>query len=208
MSYTPPKYPSEIPTYVDIWPYVDDKDWMNQNCWDALVKELRACLIELGTLPKGAYADVKTRLNALEAGLIPSGLIAIWHGLLSNIPSGWVICDGNNGTPNLLDKFVKGVPTAATNPGGTGGAASVILTNDQIPNHQHSISNDGEHHHHLKKGEDLESGPNTYGVNGTTDVDTSSAGIHAHGGNTGAIGGGQSHENRPPYYEVAFIMKT
>lgn len=55
---------------------------------------------------------------------VPSGLIAMWHGLIANIPSGWVICDGNNGTPNLLARFVEGVATAATNPGATGGATA------------------------------------------------------------------------------------
>lgn len=53
---------------------------------------------------------------------VPSGLIALWHGTIATIPTGWVICDGNNSTPNLLNKFVRGVVTAATNPGTTGGA--------------------------------------------------------------------------------------
>jgi hypothetical protein len=56
--------------------------------------------------------------------LVPSGLIVMWHGLLANIPSGWVLCDGNNSTPNLLDKFIVSVPNGATNPGTTGGSLS------------------------------------------------------------------------------------
>ena len=56
--------------------------------------------------------------------VVPSGTIAMWHGTIANIPAGWIICDGNNGTPNLLAKFVEGVATAATNPGATGGATS------------------------------------------------------------------------------------
>lgn len=69
----------------------------------------------------GAGAD-PIEVDAPGAG--PSGLIAMWHGLIANIPSGWVICDGNNSTPNLLAKFIEGVATAATNPGATGGATS------------------------------------------------------------------------------------
>lgn len=296
MTYTPPKYPGEVPSYAEVWPHVDDYDWMNVAAWDALVKELRAALIELGVLPKGSYADVAARLAAciaiatpadgdiiirsggawirlpkgddaqvltLVTGLpawaaggggagIPAGLIAIWHGTIANIPSGWVLCDGNNSTPNLLDKFVKSVPTA-TNPGATGGAASVTLDATQIPSHQHSISeqaahqhvipnqadhshsisSDGAHTHTIDKSWDLEEGnePIT-GVSHTGTMNTSSAGAHthggatgnagshahggnvdaanahSHGGNTGLIGGGLAHENRPPYYEVAFIMKT
>lgn len=54
----------------------------------------------------------------------PSGGIIIWAGTIANIPSGWVICDGNNSTPNLLARFVEGVATAATNPGATGGSTA------------------------------------------------------------------------------------
>lgn len=61
-------------------------------------------------------------------GGLPSGLIAMWSGLLSAIPSGWALCDGTNGTPNLLNSFVKGVATNATNPGATGGAATASYT--------------------------------------------------------------------------------
>ncbi len=53
---------------------------------------------------------------------IPPGLIAMWHGLIANIPAGWALCDGTGGTPNLIAKFVEGVATAATNPGATGGS--------------------------------------------------------------------------------------
>lgn len=58
-----------------------------------------------------------------SGGSIPSGLIAMWHGLIANIPSGWVLCNGANGTPDLRDKFVKGA-AAAVEAGGTGGAAT------------------------------------------------------------------------------------
>lgn len=59
-----------------------------------------------------------------KAVYLPSGLIVMWHGTIASIPTGWVICDGNNSTPDLLGRFVEGVATAATNPGSTGGATS------------------------------------------------------------------------------------
>jgi microcystin-dependent protein len=120
---------------------------------------------------------------------IPSGLIAMWHGLIANIPSGWVICDGNNGTPNLLAKFVEGVATAATNPGATGGAASVTLTLGQIPAHTHTYSRTNKDHASVGSG-DLQYGSTLSSVD------------------SGSSGGGSAHENRPPFYDVAFIMKT
>jgi len=188
-------------------------------------------------LPKGSDGQVLTLASGVPTwaagggGSIPSGLIAMWHGAIASIPSGWVICDGNNGTPNLLDKFVKSVPTAATAPGSTGGAASVTLTETQIPAHTHdineqaahthTISNSGTHTHAIPLGADLEQGDVACGSVNEYGSDTSGAGgdhnhggatgsgnAHSHGGATGSKGGGGSHENRPPYYEVAFIMKT
>ncbi|GAI29478.1 unnamed protein product, partial [marine sediment metagenome] len=66
--------------------------------------------------------------------VIPSGLIVLWHGLIASIPSGWVLCDGNSSTPNLLTRFIEGVATAATNPGATGGA-----TSKSTAGHTHSV---------------------------------------------------------------------
>lgn len=68
--------------------------------------------------------------------IIPSGLIAMWF--KDEIPSGWVICDGTNNTPNLIDKFVKGSNKA----GEEGGSNEVIITEDNLPNHKHGIKFD------------------------------------------------------------------
>lgn len=65
-----------------------------------------------------------------EAGLtvtippdnMPLNGIIMWHGLLADIPTNYQLCDGTNGTPDLLDKFVMGVPDGATDPGDTGGS--------------------------------------------------------------------------------------
>ena len=55
-------------------------------------------------------------------GYVPAGIIAMWSGLLANIPTSWHLCDGTEGTPDLRDKFIKGV--SGTNPGATGGSAT------------------------------------------------------------------------------------
>lgn len=140
---------------------------------------------------------------ALYSGGVPAGLIAIWAGTIATIPSGWNICDGNNSTPNLLAKFVRGVATAATNPGTTGGAdthdhgavtGSHVLTTAEIPSHTHSILQvlsaklEGNY--------------------------TQSWGAQS-GGTSGATGGGGGHTHTitegsslPAYYAVAFIRKS
>jgi hypothetical protein len=50
-----------------------------------------------------------------------SGIIVLWNGNLSSIPDGWAICDGKNGSPNLIDRFVMSVGEFE-NPGATGGS--------------------------------------------------------------------------------------
>tara|TARA_B110000908_G_scaffold169573_1_gene226993 strand:- start:79 stop:1605 length:1527 start_codon:yes stop_codon:yes gene_type:complete len=69
---------------------------------------------------------------------VPSGIISMWSGQTSAIPTGWLLCDGNNGTPNLTDKFVMGA--GASNETTTGGANTRTLSTANIPSHDHSFS--------------------------------------------------------------------
>ena len=120
-------------------------------------------------------------------GGVPSGTIVMYNG--DTAPTGWAICNGQNGTPDLRDKFIVG-SGSSYNRGDTGGAASVTLTVNQIPSHDHSYS--------------YHAGPSTVdggAAGGTRTVNFASS-------TTGNAGGGQSHENRPPYYALTYIMKT
>ena len=70
---------------------------------------------------------------------MPAGGIIIWSGAAAAIPSGWFLCDGTNGTPNLRDRFIVGAgSTYAVND--TGGAATVALSAANLPAHTHSVS--------------------------------------------------------------------
>ncbi len=73
------------------------------------------------------------------------GTIAMWSGTIATIPTGWALCDGNNGTPNLLDKFVIGasdddsgnaVTGVTGGPTQTGGSKDAIVVD-----HSHSSGN-------------------------------------------------------------------
>jgi len=66
MSYTPPSYPNSIPSVDDVFGFVNDKDWIEVESWDAIRKELVACLTTLGTNPEGDSATVDARIQALE----------------------------------------------------------------------------------------------------------------------------------------------
>jgi len=84
-----------------------------------------------------ADADAATKKyvdDHVPASSIPAGLIAMWHGLLVNIPTGWNLCDGTNGTPDLRSNFVKGA-AAAANPGASGGAATHTHTDHPALSH-------------------------------------------------------------------------
>jgi microcystin-dependent protein len=58
----------------------------------------------------------------------------MWSGV--KIPEGWAVCNGSNGTPNLIGKFIKASDSANT----TGGSNSITLSVDNLPDHQHKIS--------------------------------------------------------------------
>ena len=64
----------------------------------------------LGTATDKAPSEkaVNDAISAAVSGGLPSGVIMMWSGASSAIPSGFVLCNGKNGTPNLLDKFVVG----------------------------------------------------------------------------------------------------
>jgi microcystin-dependent protein len=157
----------------------------------------------------------------------PSGGIILWSGSVASIPSGWLLCNGSSGTPDLRDRFVVGAGStyAVAN---TGGAASVTLSESQIPSHTHTFSGTtntvGDHTHtiNISYSPDFDYyGNNVTGLNAgqngansvtgqSVNLTTAGAGNHSHtvSGTTGAAGSGGSHENRPPYYALAYIMKS
>lgn len=143
-----------------------------------------------------------------------SGTIVMWDDSPSNVPSGWVICDGNNGTPNLLDRFPRSV-YSGMDPGVTGGQNTHTLATSQLPAHSHaspSTDTAGKHSHKVPQGGEggwTSTNPD-WTANGNSDevsVGTKS-GAHSHALNIGNTGSGSSMENRPKFYEVIFIMKA
>lgn len=123
---------------------------------------------------------------------LPSGIICMWGG--SDIPEGWAICDGQNGTPDLRDRFVLGSGSRPI--GETGGEEEVTLTVDQLPNHAHTLKTIAE-----------AGTPN----GGVLDAILTTAKCSR---NDKAVGNGpydglngRAHPNMPPYYVLAYIMK-
>ena len=139
---------------------------------------------------------------SVAEAVVPSGVIAMWHGTIANIPSGWVVCDGNNSTPNLLAKFVEGIATAATNPGATGGGSGKTTAGHQ---HDGPISfNAAGNDLCVASGSPFGTGAaiTTNKIFDATNVGHTDA-AHKVKSNTDSI-----TDIRPSYYDVAFIMKT
>lgn len=86
MVYTPPKYPGAIPTITDLPNRTDDIDWLLAARYNELKKELRAALIELGTLPKGPDADVTARLLRIQAELDALAAVGPGEGHITILP--------------------------------------------------------------------------------------------------------------------------
>ncbi|MCQ2389898.1 MAG: hypothetical protein MJ240_00630 [Kiritimatiellae bacterium] len=132
------------------------------------------------------------------SAVIPSGVIVMWSGNVNNIPTGWVLCNGENGTPDLRNRFIVGAG-ATYAVGERGGADHVTLNVDQLPAHDHQFVGDDQLSDRANwSAYDL-------GRYGNYDADSSSGNSRLY--KTTASGGNQSHENRPPYYALCFIMK-
>ena len=78
-------------------------------------------------------------VKALISALVPSGVIMMWSGAANAIPSGYVLCDGNNGTPDLRDRFVIGAGNGYA-VGATGGSSATILVGDVEAGPQATVS--------------------------------------------------------------------
>jgi len=109
-------------------------------------------------------ASVSLDGTPLSQMVVPSGGIIMWSGATTNVPAGFVLCNGQNGSPDLRDRFIVGAGGSYTQ-ANFGGAAAVTVSTDSQGSHSHT-GNTG-------------SGGSTSGTGTTT-----SAGSHSHGGNT------------------------
>lgn len=142
-------------------------------------------------------------------GGVPKGIIQIFAGTLATIPNGWGLCDGLNGRPNLLDRFVRGVNTNVTNPGIVGGQATVTLNITQMPSHIHTITGGGTHNHTVPLGTSSGSSGIRQGSGGNAGngIDLGDESNPIVTGSIGSAGSNQDHDNIPPFFEVAYIIK-
>ena len=165
--------------------------------------------VGIGTDKPEAALDVNGDLNVSGTakagkfegdGAIPKGVIVMWSGKVDEIPEGWALCDGENGTPNLVDRFIVGAGESddAPQPNSSGEADQTAKTEPA-----------GKHSHLLparwyarnfrsglgKANSGIDTG-GTYNPNEPTRAD----GEHSH--KVTFVG-----KNRPRWYALCFIMK-
>ena len=154
----------------------------------------RTGIVATGVVTATSFSGSGANLTGIEAFV--TGMIILWSGAADAIPSGFVLCNGSNGTPDLRGRFVVGYHDGNSDydVNDTGGSESVTLTVNQIPAHTHT---------HTKATHPAGSGPEQNQSGGPEDRTN-----FGDTGTTSSTGGGQSHENRPPYYALCYIMKT
>lgn len=178
----------------------------------------------LQTVAPGSSGNVLTSNGTtwVSGTAFVTGMIMMWSGTIATIPSGWALCNGTSGTPDLRNRFIVG---ASVDSGGqsvttiTGGNTKTGGSKDAITvSHTHTFStttsNAGSHSH-------LFYWSGVSGSNPWPDVDnnsassspasgsTSVAGDHNHSvsGTTNSTGSSGTDANLTPYYALAFIMK-
>ena len=162
------------------------------------------------------------------SGAIVGNFDSTGLGLVNGLLKGWALCNGKNSTPDLSGRFIVGIgknikPASreTLNPNyqinDTGGINRYAFDTLEMPAHKHyatgRTSTDGNHVHYINScnglGNYAISAGKDYNQPNGNNVTTTSGGNHSHtiSLTTNNSGGSKPHENRPPYYALAFIMK-
>jgi hypothetical protein len=158
-------------------------------------------------------------LVASGAGLVPPGGIIAWSGAEINIPTGWLLCNGSNGTPDLRNRFIIGAGTGSSYAvGATGGSANSIVVS-----HTHSFS-DTTNTSSLVGTLTASKPPAATGIISVDATGLAGGGdgaqasvtrykidaSHSHtvSGTTDSTGSSGTNANLPPYYALCYIMKA
>jgi microcystin-dependent protein len=127
-------------------------------------------------------------------------MIIIWSGSLGSVPAGWVLCDGTNSTPDLRNRFVVAAGSTYA-VGATGGSADAIVVS-----HTHTLTDPGHSHGISPNVANIATNSNQAPFPGANDAIQST--VKTTGITIASAGTSGTNANLPPYYALAYIMKT
>jgi hypothetical protein len=142
---------------------------------------------------------------------IPTGMISLWYGSIGSVPSGWYLCDGTNGTPDLRDRFVVGGGSTYS-VGATGGSTdAIVVSHTHTATSTSTVTDPGHAHTIGYSGAVFQAGSNTGAAKqiGTSPTSTETTGITVATSTTNTSAGvSGTNANLPPYYALAYVMKS
>ena len=173
---------------------------------------------EDGTLKLGIGCSVSLGQSISYSSPVPCGTIVMWSGAVGDVPNGWFVCDGSNGTPDLRGRFILGSGqgvglTLRNRQQPTGGRESVALAVNEMPRHTHSIVDPGHAHNWTASRQlpGVDDKNNTAdlskGDNDITDYPTFTTTRVPTGISVNESGNGAPVDIMPPFYILIFIMK-
>ena len=160
---------------------------------------------DISALASVAVSGSYTDLTDKPTTVLPVGSIIMWSGAVGTIPAGWQLCNGQNGTPDLRNRFIVGAGSTY-NVGGTGGSANAYLVT-----HSHPIVDPGHVHSTVQMiGDDNVDGVDSTALySGDHHNEARNTGSATTGISVGLTGNGDGvGANLPPYYALCYIMYT
>ena len=180
-----------------------------------------AVFISTVTAPTPTTGDNSTKVATtafVQGAGLPSGCIVLWSGSVASIPSGWYLCNGSNGTPDLRNRFIVGAGSTYA-VGATGGSADAIVVSHT---HTATVTDPGHAHEVFESGKGNPTGVSPYNTfTNSTTIFSAGATTSAGSGNSGSssettgisvgistTGSSGTNANLPPYYALCYIMKA
>lgn len=148
-----------------------------------------------GALAVGGDASMEGGLRAESysgIGALPVGTVIMWYSSSDKAPDGWAFCDGVDGRPDLRGRFPVGAGRMYS-VGDMGGEDTVTLTEEELPAHGHGYQLRDESNRDEPSWAN-DDNDNVWAGNSTN--------------RTSSTGGGQAHENLPPYRTLWYIIRV
>lgn len=168
--------------------YINTENFLGNKISNEAIQNISTVYSSVNAMTSFNNINITGNLNAGNF----RGIIVMWNGITP--PPGWVLCNGTNGTPDLRGRFILGVGQGGgltnRNIGERGGEENHVLNINEIPAHSHVYAYD-----RWGGGSERAHNGGSWG-NNRSRTDTTNT------------GGNQAHNNMPPYYVLAYIMKT